>query len=478
MTTWPLNEKTPRDIFALTKYIITSSTIGVEYFNSINGLVRSIASVSDNPLDIISDRKNYGFAAQSVISLQEDDFARRALTRANYTRLINGYFDPRGFVSNIVLTMMTYGNTNNLSEFESDIITLWPRNTEASTMLTINDCMTYVIRRTTSNNNISPENIAEWRWMYPNRSRCVEPTADQLINIINIVNVSSVNAIYPNNAFKWDIFRYDTFNINVVKSVRSRNTLLSSNLPLSNDTVDIVYDNIAVPGCILLFLKRDVIINQREISSTYTIDGIVYPTVIRIGFEWISEFIDRNIIHLNGVSSTLRLISTSYLGCKRLYMWKLFYDLIQIRNQEQSSRGIYTCSFDRNNDYSVQWDDFFISGDKEITGTLNSVEIQAYIHTSSVVKNIPPNKYGDIIILSKGDNMINLTALECFNDDMCWFNYENTPDISTNDDKNYILFYVVVFSVFVIVLIISFVLFFYSFRNKIDSQITNNIANG
>lgn len=478
MTTWPLNKKQSLDIFALTKYIITSSTIGVEYFNSINGLVRSFLSVNDTTLDIISDRQNYGFAAQSVISLQEDSFARSALTNANYTRLINGYFDPRGLVSNIVLTMMTYGNTDNLSEFESDIITLWPRNTETSTMLTINDCMTYTVRQTTSNNDISPENIAEWRWMYPNRSRCVEPTIDQLINIMNIENVFSVNSIYPNNAFKWDIFRYDTFNINVLNSVRSRNALLLSNLALSNSTVDIVYDNIAVPGCILLFLKRNVIINQREISSTYTLDGIVYPTVIRIGFEWISEFIDSNIISLNGVSSTLRLISTSYLGCKRLYMWKLFYDLIQIRNQEQSSTGIYTCSFDRNNDYGIQWDDFFISDDKKIVGKLNSIEIQAYLNTSSVVQNIPPNKYGDIIILSRGNNIINLTALECFNDDMCWFNYENTPSMASDVNQNYMLFYITVFSFFVIVLIFSFVIFFYSFRNKIDTQITTCITNG
>jgi hypothetical protein len=470
MTSWPLDVQS--DKFRLADLIIRSSAVSINYFNGINSITPVQARSIGGTINIISNT-NYGFASDGIINLQNKDYALSALSTDNYKNFVPGYFKPKSFVSDIIKSMLAYGNTDNLSENDYDIVTLWPHSTNISVMITIVDSMTYSVKNLTTNTENNNLSIAEWRWIFPNRSRCTNPTTEDLSALIRINDIYRLSRLYPNNAFRWDVFRYDTIENSVPV-----NTLINSNILLGNSVFDISYDDIVAPGCILLSLKVDM----------YYFDGtsnITIPnqTIIRLGLQWIENFIsvmakcypiigtvklEETVLEYGGnIIPSLYDIFNSYLGCKRLYMWKLFYDLLGVRESVYKDysnvSGIYNCLLERNNPDLSQWDNFFILKDPKVNIYLNSIEIQSYLTPELYSNSIVSNKYGNITLLPD-----NKPAIECYLDNKCWLEYE---DNTQEEDKktNFTWFYVIIILyIIVIVTILIYRKFYFNDLLKSD----------
>ena len=322
-TTWPLNSIAAAP-FLYVNNIISSSSANAIFIAATRG-AGTTTSVFNTPTntdgtyvinDIISAQyldgtpTNQGasFAQQSVLRLQNSDFVINALTSQGVSSFAPGLFDQFSMVSTIILSMIAYGNTDQLSTDGSDLITQWPHQIY-SNMLTINDAMTYIIRQLGEavNNVGNYANTSEWRWMYPQRSRCITPTTLNIVGIIAPTVNPANNIAYPSGAFRWDLLRYDFYNSNIYNTALERNTLLNTGLIIDNSVFTLIYDNVAAPGCVLLMMKISINYNdgtgsvndaglntsRRILNVQYTNStDNTYPTVFRVGFEWIFDFID------------------------------------------------------------------------------------------------------------------------------------------------------------------------------------------
>ncbi len=566
-TSWPLGilpSNTPENSpFKYVNNIITSSSANGVFINatkastnaallfnvpSIGGIFITNNIISTQYPDGTSTNQGASYASQNVMNLQSNDFALEALITQGYNSLVRGLFTQFGLVSNIITSMLAYGNTDLLSTSDTDIITQWPHDIY-SNMLTINDAMTYSVRSLGiySDDAINYANISEWRWIYPNRSRCQPPTTLNLTSMI-LPSMNITNTIaYPTGLFRWDILRFDFFNPAILLTSLDRNSLLDSNLLIENNVFTVVYDNVAAPGCILLFLKIAINYNdgtgsvdnngvntsRRVLNPTYTINDIEYPTVFRVGMEWLENFISimticspvespsSKILFYGGdLNFTLTQLSNSYLGCKRLYMWRLVHDLMVSRitntngtihivdsiiNGDEivsnSVPGIYLCLLSGSTDYSTLtpfspfipepiWQNFWyplsqFDNSNTTICSLTSVEIQAYLTPSFVNEGIPVNKYGVIRILV-GDNDIPLQEVTssqfsysdpdfntipaniCYSDTVnCWFPLTSysVPITNPGTQVNINNYWLYLF-IFIIVFCIVVFILYYIFKHK------------
>lgn len=457
-TSWPLG--IPSSItdskFKYVNMIISSSPMDKGYIDSVSTTSTSFISKFIPKLDSNSDYitssiiplDSISFASENIIKLENDDFAKSALPENVYSSFVGDLFNQFGLASTIITSMLAYGNTDNLSVNGNDIVTQWPNGEPTSSIVSVIDAMTKSVTNITG--NTIPESnfykVSEWRWMRPNLSTRIEPSTSTIVSMLDPNTAISNSISYPNRKNKWGILRYDFYEDKVFSTYDDRNTLKD----IENDSVKIVYDNIAAPGCILFVMKTGCIYDDRsgsfnsdtnentsrsEIESTYTINDIVYPVVFRVGLEFISEFITlAGFIFTDGVSilenggdirDVLTEIKHSYIGCKRLYMWKIVYDVITYRIQDfqtyvgpltgYSKPGIYMCLLSGNTDYSSistavdleqpKWSNFwnptsqYTKSDTTLA-CLTSTEILAYM-TSKINPSdqITPDKYSDIRII-------------------------------------------------------------------------------
>ncbi len=517
-TSWPLgfNSGNVQPPFKYVNNIISSSSANSNFIAATKGTA-STTSIFNVPVnstisnsignyiinDIIAAEYENGtatnqgssFASQSVSQLQNNNFAFDALTTQGYNSFIPGLFDQFGLVSTIILSMLAYGNTDQLDIIGHDLATQWPHDVY-SNMLTINDAMTYIVRQlgTAVDNLNNFANISEWRWMYPQRSRCITPTTLNIVSIIAPTVTPANNIAYPSGKFRWDILRYDFFETNIFDTSLERNTLNISSIAnggdllIDNKVFTLIYDNVAAPGCILLRMKIPIIYNDgtgstdgngnntsiRTLNESYINTNGTFPTVFRVGFEWIDNFIDtmvlcnpveapssKVLLYGGNLVTSLQNIRNSYLGCKRLYMWRLTHDLLILRLNNTGSSinpvntitsdgtifsnsipGVYLCLLNGTIDYSINSNISANSGNDNISTRANtnfdikisknnvgvsnivqplwqnfwyplsrydndgttlvcftSVEIQAYLTPTLSNENIKPNKYGEILIL-------------------------------------------------------------------------------
>jgi hypothetical protein len=487
------------------------------------------------------------FAEQSVIRLQNNQFALDALTTQGYSSFVSGLFNQFGLVSTIITSMIAYGNTDQLDIIGRDLVTQWPHQVY-SNMLTINDAMTYIVRQlgTAADNSVNFANISEWRWMYPQRSRCVTPTTLNITSIITSTVTPANNIAYPTGLFRWDILRYDFFAENIYATANTRNTLLinSGDLLIDNDMFTLIYDNVAAPGCILLQLKLDLNYNdgtgsidnkgvntsRRVLNATYTgSNGTIFSTVFRVGFEWINDFIDtmslctpvvspltKALLYGGDLITSLQSIANSYLGCKRLYMWRLTHDLLIARLNNagngitpvntvtnegiivsNSIPGVYLCLLNGTTIYEANlinipqplWQNFWyplsVYDNSGTTLTcFTSVELLAYLTPTLSSEGIKPNKYGEILVLVNGelvpiqnlssnqfsytDPSLNTTsAITCYDSTNCWASF-NPYIPPTNqpifNQGNYILYIII----FIILLIFITIAIYYIVQHRKD----------
>jgi len=568
---WPLGISAGNIPFnSLFKYvnnIVSSSSANSTFINATKGATSASATfnVPTNNGFIINDiisaqypsgnptNQGSSYAARNVMNLQDNDFSFAALTNQGYNSLVSGLFNQFGLVSNIITAMLAYGNTDLLSASDTDLITQWPHNIY-SNMLTINDAMTYSVRLlgTAADTLVNYANISEWRWIYPNRSRCRTATTLNITAMLaQTMNITNTIA-YPVGLFRWDILRFDFFNPNILATSDERNTLLVSStinggdLLIDNAVFTLIYDNVAAPGCILLKLKIPInyddgtgSINEagqntsrRVINPTYVVNSVEFPTVFRVGLEWIQNFIPamaicnpvesptiKVLLYGGNLITSLTEISNSYLGCKRLYMWRLVHDLIisriinnggvniAIKNTEANGNitsnsvpGIFLCLLSGRTDYSILtsnspftpepiWQNFWyplseFDNSNTTICCLTSVEIQAYLTPSLSDELIPANKYGEIRILV-GDNNIpfqavafnqfsfsdpnfnTISANTCYSDTTnCWANYNPTPPPTTNPGtkvtvNNYWLYLFVIIVIICIFIFLMYYIFYY-----------------
>ena len=562
-TAWPLNFNLKN--FKYTNILITSSSVNSTFISATRGgaATSSIFNVpvsstngtgvnnylitdiiSATYLNGVSTNQGTSYSQKNVLLLQNNTFASSALTSASYKSFIPGLFDQFGLVSNIITAMIAYGNTDNLSLSDTDLITQWPHQIN-SNMLTISDAMTYSVRQlgTAADTSSNFANIAEWRWLYPQRSRCVTPTTLNITSIIGPTINPANNIAYPSGTFRWDILRYDFFNSAIYETRNERNSFASViETSGENNVFTLIYDNVAAPGCILLSMKIPINYNDgtgsinkegqntsiRVLSESYIKNNITYPTVFRVGFEWIENFIEtmalctplnsnEKVLLFGGdLEITLREIGNSYLGCKRLYMWRLTHDLLIARLQNNggivspvsslssdgilttnSVPGVYLCLLDNDNNNLPSWQDFWYplsiyDINNSTVVCLTSVEILAYLSPQISDENIIANKYGLIRVfvnnelvpiqslnLSQINNTNNIPALLCNETTSCWKSYNpyvstGIEPISTFKFENIILYCVITFVVLIFLFITIY--FFYLYYNTKPELDTKTVA--
>jgi hypothetical protein len=490
------------------------------------------------------------FASANVVKLSDDDYAQKTLTSEGYNGFVGDLFDQFGMTSLIITSLLAYGNTNNLSAIPHDLVSVWPHQSRSSIMLNISDSMTASVKESANAGELIVSeylDIAEWRWIHPNRARCVTPTSPRLLGMTNSGVILPTAASYPVGFNKWDILRYEFYDSDVLLTAPARNDLIL-NSGGSNYTFFILYDAIAAPGSILLFLNNSFTYDDGSgsftetggntsrvvIPKSYNINGVDFPTVIRIGFEWIPDFIKvasscfpivpgsptptQNILQYVGdIKSSLEDINTSYLGIKRLYMWRLVHDLTNVRIQNVNGLlsplagydvpGIYMCTFSGATDYSSvtsstvtipqpQWGNFWNeAGDYNQNGTLlgclNNVEILAYLTTTLSNEGFPQNKFGQLKIITDAtgapqqsitvddfsytDNTVGVTPIHtCYLDSDCWFKYDqpipDTTSATTPPNHDETLYYIIA-GVIILIIIAAIYAFFHVHKNTKNSDV-------
>lgn len=483
---------------AYSSIFLKSSPISINYINILaGGTSRSgeitspkdgsnfqkynvITGIIDNTnLDLSTTVLPTSMALQGLIALQNNTIAEAALLPDDYFNINVNMFNQFAVPSTIVTTMLGYGNkeiinnnsspVNSVTNEDSDIIAIWPHQSSLAIMLSVSDIMTYIVKsyRTITNLTDVASQISEWRWLYPNRPRCVKPKSKYLLNSLTPTTTIANTTTYPSGAYMWDMLRYDFFEATIKNGFDTNNTLILNDPDylMSNDVFDLRYDYLAAPGCLLLRLKVSILYNDgtgstgstdkklntsRVIIKTQADNGVAtFPTVFRIGLEFLEDFItamsicrtvegkDNTLTSIiptrAGVDlePTLRFLYRAFINCKRLYIWRLFDDIIRYRvNRSIPSsvtagtvspiaggleKGVYMCLLEGKTDYSnvvagetslpnPSWENLYIQkyigGVKDTLVVLTSIELGAYTSASFANESIVGNKYGPIRVFT------------------------------------------------------------------------------
>jgi hypothetical protein len=431
-------------------------------FNVITGLLDS--SPINNTVTLPPS-----MALEGLIALQNDATASAALSFEDYFTINVNMFNQFAVPSTIITNMLGYGNkpnvnnsddakTNYVTTQDADIVAIWPHQSSLAIILSISDVLTYIVKtyRTLSNLTDVASRISEWRWLYPNRPRCVRPKSKYLLNILNPTSNINNTITFPQGAFMWDMLRYDFFEASIRNGFDTNNTLPLNDpdYPTSNDVFDIRYDYLAAPGCLLLRVKNGVGFQyddgtgsiDKGLNTSRVIikaDNTItpFPVVFRIGLEWLEDFTKAMLLAkvlvgtaptggnplLAGTNlvPTLRFFYRAFINCKRLYIWRLTNDIMRYRVNRTGNtvspiagglqKGVYMCLLDGKTDYSgvlpnatsipnPQWENLwvqkYINGVKDTLVVLTSVEIGAYISASFTNEGITPDKFGPIRIFT------------------------------------------------------------------------------
>lgn len=422
-----------------------------EKYNIITGLI-------DNPsLNLTGLTIPLSSGMKSILSLQVDSFAQAALLPDDYLTINLDLFNQFALPSSIIVSMLGYGNKNNISNIndindpipinnlDPDIIGVWPHLADICPMGSIIDGLTLTIKNYRGLTDLTSvaQQISEWRWLHPNRPRCNNPKSPLLKSQINAANLANIT-IYPQGSNKWEILRYDFFASDMVN-----NTLIlnDNDFPMSNDIFDFSYNYLAAPGCLLITVKRSFIYDDGTGSvvkglntSRITVDpsSINFPTVFRVGLEWLEDFIlameickplDGNNAPINisplilgaNLIRSLRFLYKAYTNCKRLYIWRICHDIMRYRITINNSiispisnkiPGVYICLLEGITDYSgvvvnaptidqPKWENMYIKTNSEDNlVVLTTVELSAYVSASLVNEGVPPDKYGNIRVFT------------------------------------------------------------------------------
>ena len=422
-----------------------------EKYNVITGLI-------DNPaLDFTKVTIPLSSGMQSILALQADSFAQAALLPDDYLTINLDLFNQFALPSSIIVSMLGYGNKNNISNIndindpipannlDPDIIGVWPHQADTCPMGSIIDGLTLTVKNYRGLTDLTSvtQQISEWRWLHPNRPRCNNPKSPLLKSQLNATSLANVT-IYPQGSNKWEILRYDFFASNMVN-----NTLIlnDSDFPMTNDIFDFSYNYLAAPGCLLIGVKRSFIYDDGTGSvakglntSRITVDPntVTFPTVFRVGLEWLEDFIlameickpldgDSSPININplmmgaNLIRTLRFLYKAYTNCKRLYTWRICHDIMTYRVSINNSivspisnkiPGVYICLLEGITDYSgvtinaptidqPKWENMYIKTKPEDNlVVLTTVELSAYVSASLVSEGVPVNKYGNIRVFT------------------------------------------------------------------------------
>ena len=499
-TTWFLGTPIVKGKFtstnAYSNVFLKSSPISVNYINILAGgtgrvgevisprdtsnnfqKFNIITGIIDNPnIDLTTVTLPTSMALQGLVALQNDATAQVALLPDDYFTINVNMFNQFAVPSTIVTTMLGYGNKeiindnsppiNPVTTEDSDIAAIWPHQSSLAIILSITDIMTYIVKsyRTRANLIDVASQISEWRWLYPNRPRCVKPKSKYLLNSLNPTTNIANTTTYPSGAYMWDMLRYDFFETTIRNGLDTNNTLILNDpdYPMSNDVFDLRYDYLAAPGCLLLRLKVDILYDDgtgsrdkglntsRVILKTQSNNGAAtFPTVFRIGLEFLEDFITsmnicRTVEGKDNVPTfiiptragvdlepTLRFLYRAFINCKRLYIWRLFDDIIRYRvnrsNPDSTTagtvspiagglvKGVYMCLLEGKTDYSniepnavslpnPSWENLYvqkyIGGVKDTLVVFTSVELGAYTSASFTNEGVVANKYGPIRVFT------------------------------------------------------------------------------
>lgn len=514
----------PIDKAGINLLVGNSSRIGLltstkEKYNLATGLI-------DNPtLNLDSAVISFSAGMQSLIALQTDSFAQSALLPDDYFNINLDPFNQFALPSNILVNMLGYGNKNNITSIDDinpglDLVGVWPHQQDISPIGSIIDGLTQTVknyRASVSLTNVAQQ-ISEWRWLHPNRPRCINPKTVLLKSQLNASNLSNVS-LYPQGINKWEIFRQDFFS-----SDMKSNTLITDdiNFPMSNDVFDFSYNYLAAPGCLLITVKKAFLYDDGTGStakglntSRFNIDPSLYnfPVMFRIGLEWLEDFslamnnckfIDNT---LNGVNplladgfdliKSLSFLHRAYINCKRLYVWRICNDIMKYRIttttgivsliKQGKIPGVYMCLLEGKADYSnvnindsiipqPLWDNMILRSGNNLAA-LTTVELSAYLSASLVNEGVPSNKYGTIKIIVDNNgiplqsfnssNTINSISLEdCHSNTLCFVPFRPpiiikgvTPTPARGTSSGNIILYIIM--VIVIILIIILLIYFY-----------------
>jgi hypothetical protein len=499
---WPISTASLPD-FKYVSAIILSSGIDTKYISATKGKVASDTIFTPSTASAAFFQPGESFIKQSVLNLQTDSFALAALNNAEYSAFVPGLLSQFGIVSTIITSLLAYGNTDNLDTKGFDLVTQWPHDSPG-TMLTLNDAMTYSMRLLGT--DVTTTTISEWRWIYPNRSRCVNPTAAGLFAMISVDTTISNTAALPSGNYRWDMLRYEFFGLSPNEITNSLLTISGNGDLLENNVFTLIYDPFVAPGCILLQLKDG--LNYDDGTGSIDPAGantsrrlLPAGSIFRVGLEWIENFISQLAI-CRAVSNlavpalllggdlvvTLRIISSSYLGCKRLYLWDLFRSLaterltvtgtvVTIKNNKlgggtaSTDKGLFLCLLQ--DATAPAWSNFFTPPTPDAFdlsyGTLvclTSIEITAYLTPTLNSEGITENKYGIISIITDADSVpvktvdlstvpLTVDSAACYSASSCWSKY--SPDTSLYKPpptKSYTTFYIVLIIVIVIIVIL------------------------
>lgn len=422
-----------------------------EKYNVITGLI-------DNPaLDFTELVVPLSSGMQSILALQVDSFAQAALLPDDYLTINLDLFNQFALPSSLIVSMLGYGNKNNISNIndinnpiptnnlDPDIIGVWPHLADICPMGSIIDGLTLIVKNYRGLTDLSSvaQQISEWRWLHPNRPRCNNPKSPLLKSQLNATSLANVT-IYPQGSNKWEILRYDFFASDMIN-----NTLIlnDTDFPMTNDIFDFSYNYLAAPGCLLITVKRSFIYDDGTGSvvkglntSRITVDPstVTFPTVFRVGLEWLEDFIlameickplDGNSAPINinplllgaNLIRTLRFLYKAYTNCKRLYTWRICHDIMTYRVSISNSivspisneiPGVYICFLDGKTDYSnvaagdsfiaqPKWENMYMKSKSEDNlVVLTTVELSAYVSASLVSEGVPANKYGNIRVFT------------------------------------------------------------------------------
>lgn len=513
----------PIDRAGINLLVGNSSRVGLltstkEKYNIATGLL-------DNPaLNLNTVILPVSSGMQSLIALQSDSFAQTALLPDDYATINLDPFNQFALLSNILVSMLGYGNKNNLTTIDDpnsglDLIGVWPHQQDISPMGSIIDGLTQIVKNYRGLNSLTgvSQQIAEWRWLHPNRPRCINPKTPLLKSQLSVSNLSNVS-LYPQGTNKWEILRQDFFASDMVS-----NTLpVDVDFPVSNNVFDFSYNYLSAPGCLLITVKKAFLYDDGTGSiakglntSRFTIDPEAYsfPVIFRIGLEWLEDFslamnsckyIDNSLVEVNplladgsDLTNTLRFLYKAYINCKRLYTWRICNDLMKYRINTVGTvispieggkiAGVYMCLLEGKADYSTVstgdlvipqplWDNMTLRGRNNLA-ILTTVELSAYISASLVNEGVPANKYGTIKIIVDGtgnptqsfntNSTLLTTSLEtCYSNTSCFVPFRPpipvkgvTPTPARGTSTGSIVLYIILGIVIILVIIFIVYLF-------------------
>jgi hypothetical protein len=444
--TWPLySPSIPGEFTTTNAYssiLLQSTPISVNYFAYLSGSISAanqfsspkdttgnfqrfnlITSLIDNPsLNFTTSTLPPSFGLAMLIALANTNTASAALNGEDLLTVNVNMFNQTAVPSTIITTLLGYGNKENITSIgipspptgiyadipvtnqDADVVAIWPHTaTEAAVgpILYIIEAMTFTVKSYLTTTNLTPllPNIAEWRWMHPNRPTCIAPTTNSLVVSLNTKtgNISNIST-YPQNGLQWDMLRTDFFTSDIGGNMANLNSMVQNpNFPTSNTVFEIQYNCVTTPGSILLVMNPGITIlyddgtgstknglNTSRANITAPIGAAaVVPTIFRVGLEWLENFIlamricapvdqEGKTINVSplqyggNLELTLRLLYRAYLNCKRLYLWRLCNDIMRYRVVKTSVGtntsisplaggdlpGVYMCLLDGKTDYS------------------------------------------------------------------------------------------------------------------------------